>query len=389
MKTLPEEGKFIGTLVLAQIHASIFAFGDMKRDARPGFSLYVDEVQNFANRDFTEIFTEGRKFRCRCTIAHQFRNQLPDFLKSSTLTARGIISFLVTIEDAPQVGKLFVREVDTVRKEDIEPEPVKHLLTYGHEKRGIVEFVKTYLRPLQTAQRKHRKILVEYVGGGWSGTEKLVDDPEPYLTALLYECMVKRDGTLPIPQVVLFGFSEIGRFYKALRSTTVMRRNFLATEADLYVLEREVQKMSGGERQRLGDFVLLLRKVMLGLARNPLAEKNTKDAGDVADELQKLKPREALVKISNRVYEMRTLDVSTPAGGMSLETRKYRIVQRTREKYCTPIRDVMQDIERRKIKGLGGIQEESQGEEKRNGNFGKQVKNTTNTNLDGFEVDEE
>jgi Predicted ATPase len=355
MKTLPEEGKFIGTLLLAQIHASIFAFGDMQRDQRPGFSLYVDEVQNFANRDFTEIFTEGRKFKCRCCVAHQFRSQLPDFLRSSTLTARAIISFLVTIEDSPQVGKLMVREVDEVRKEDIESEPVKHLLTYGHEKREIEAFIKTYLRPLQTATRKHRKIKLDYLGERFwvqfRGDEYLVDDPEPYLTALLYECMVKKDGTLPIPQVVLFGFSGLGGgFYKALRAMSPMARTGLASESDLLILQYEIESMAGQlgvrEREALAKFVLLLRKVMLELAKKPLAEKNVKDSGEVADELQKLKPREALVKISNRVYEMRTLDLTAPGG--DLEARKKGIVARTRAKYCVPVSVVMEDVKKRR-----------------------------------------
>src|SRR5437588_830587 len=104
--------------------------------------------------------------------------------------------------------------------------------------------------------------------------------------------------------------------------------------------------MGGGERGSLGEFVLALRKVMLELAKNPLAEKNTKDSGDVADEVQKLKPREALVKISNRVYEMRTLDLTST--GANLEVLKQIVVGRTRAKYCTPISDVMEDIKKRR-----------------------------------------
>src|SRR5438445_13722770 len=99
----------------------------------------------------------------------------------------------------------------------------------------------------------------------------------------------------------------------------------------------------------MGGFVLTLRKVMLGLARNPLAEKSTKDAGDVADEVHKLKPREALVKMSNRVYEMRTLDLTATSG--DLEARKRIVVAKTREKYCVPISEVMADIQSRRAGG--------------------------------------
>jgi hypothetical protein len=51
------------------------------------------------------------------------------------------------------------------------------------------------------------------------------------------------------------------------------------------------------------------------------------------------------VKISNRVYEMRTLDLTAPGG--DLEARKREIVARTRAKYCVPVSVVMEDVKRR------------------------------------------
>ena len=51
----------IGTMLVAQIHAVTFSFANKPRSQRPGFSLFVDELQNFATLDFAELFTESKE----------------------------------------------------------------------------------------------------------------------------------------------------------------------------------------------------------------------------------------------------------------------------------------------------------------------------------------
>ena len=68
LKTLPQDARLIGTLLIALIHAAIFSFADIPEEQRPGFSLYIDEFQHFVTSDISEMFTEGRKFGVRVTV---------------------------------------------------------------------------------------------------------------------------------------------------------------------------------------------------------------------------------------------------------------------------------------------------------------------------------
>ncbi len=114
VKTLREDSQLIGTMLIAQIHAAIFSFADTKLEDRPGFSLFVDEFQHFATSDFAEMFTEGRKFGSRVCVAHQFREQLPDYLSRATLTARTLITFQATHDDAMKMSHDSFRVCDTL-----------------------------------------------------------------------------------------------------------------------------------------------------------------------------------------------------------------------------------------------------------------------------------
>src|SRR5205807_3137059 len=121
LKTVPQDARLIGTLLIALIHAAIFSFADVPEEQRPGFSLFVDEFQHFATSDFSEMFTEGRKFGVRVCVAHQFREQIPDFLRSATLTARTIVTFQTTAKDAGSIADVYKQQATEVKKEDIEP----------------------------------------------------------------------------------------------------------------------------------------------------------------------------------------------------------------------------------------------------------------------------
>src|SRR6266700_6604865 len=156
LKTLPQDARLIGTMLIAQIHAAIFSFANLPQVQRPGFSLFVDEFQHFATTDFSEMFTEGRKFGARVTLAHQFRDQIPDYLESATMTARTKVCFQTTLEDGREVACLFETSATKVRPEGIDPKPVDYLLTYGHDAPDIKTFIDWYLRPLQSMKKVGR-----------------------------------------------------------------------------------------------------------------------------------------------------------------------------------------------------------------------------------------
>jgi hypothetical protein len=104
MKDLPEQAALIGTIVLTNIYAATFAFRELEWDQRPGFSLFVDEFQNFATSDFAELFTEGRKYGARIVVAHQERHKLLPENRPATLTASIIISFQSILTDAIEIS---------------------------------------------------------------------------------------------------------------------------------------------------------------------------------------------------------------------------------------------------------------------------------------------
>src|SRR6266852_1246501 len=48
VKTITQDARLIGTILLAQISNAVFSFADTPEQQRPGVSLYVDEFQHFA-----------------------------------------------------------------------------------------------------------------------------------------------------------------------------------------------------------------------------------------------------------------------------------------------------------------------------------------------------
>src|SRR5260370_457611 len=108
VNTLEDDARLVGTILLAQLSAAIFSFVDVDPAQRPGVSVYADEFQNFATPDFDRLFTQGRKFGAKVTVAHQYRNQLPPVLKDSTLTARTTVFFRVKTDEASEMAKGFL-----------------------------------------------------------------------------------------------------------------------------------------------------------------------------------------------------------------------------------------------------------------------------------------
>ena len=225
--TVPHISRLIGTILLAQIQTAVFSFGDIPESKRPGVSLYMDEFQNFATKDIEKLFTQGRKFGMRLTVAHQQRNQLPTFLQASTMTARTKICFQLTPEDGHEMAHVFPAAETTIRPEDMAEHPSRELLAHTPEVEGVEAFVELYLRPLQGHKRGAGRVeiemrnsapsLFEVMQGGRSDNPK-VADPTPYLDSLLHKVMVTGDPDLDIPPEVVRGFANCGGgFFKAAR----------------------------------------------------------------------------------------------------------------------------------------------------------------------------
>jgi len=358
IKTLGQDARLIGTLLIAQIHAAIFSFSDMPEDKRPGFSLCVDEFQHFATSDFSEMFTEGRKFGVRVTVAHQYRAQLPSFLRESTLTARTKVCFQTVPEDAREMAHFYLNGEVTVQPEDIEPHPVEHLLRYGSDDPSVQTLIDVYLRPLQ---RHIRGGTIEITKPGFRldhlwfyllgvkppDDKPVVPDPTPQLNYLLYEVMKSGYDTLPISIAITYGFANCGRgFFSAFRYL-IGKKTLLAGERRFppYLVverangERRWTRAPEDGKEQLYHFLFFLRETMTYLANNPIGKKSTLSATDVAHMLTQLPRRAAFVRSGEDVGVIYTDDTPPPVDSATFHERLRLIRDQTRQKYCRPVNE--------------------------------------------------
>lgn len=143
----------VGTILLAQLHAATFAFGEVDWDQRPGYSLYIDEFQNFATSDFAELYKEGRKFGVRITVAHQDRQDLLPENRSATLTASTIVSFQPTPHDALEIAPVFFDSSLKLRPERFYADILPRLRLHAHG--DVQEYFRRFVFPLQKKGSKH------------------------------------------------------------------------------------------------------------------------------------------------------------------------------------------------------------------------------------------
>jgi len=349
VKTVAQDARLIGTMLMSQIHSAVFSFANVPEAKRPGVSLYVDEVQNFATPDFAELFTEARKYGMKLTIAHQYRAQLPKFLQDSTITARTKVFFQLTPEDGREMAHVFPAQEEAVKPEDIEAHPVNYLLTYGSDDPQVKTFIETYLRPLQSQKRGGK---VDIQGSHltydlWNGIKQkddlYVSDPTPYLDNLLYQTMRLQNTNLDIPKEVVWGFSNCGRgFFNTLRLTfghdllspTVRFPPILVVQTadgDL----RWTRKPESGMEQ-LYHFLFHLRMIMFVLAEEPIGKKSNPSHAAVGQMLTNLPRRAAFVRSAETVGVIYTEDTPNRLQGGELVKRIQAILTQTRKKYGHP-----------------------------------------------------
>lgn len=77
-----------------------------KDDRRP-FHLIVDEFQNFATESFAILQSEARKYAVDVVVAHQFRDQLDDLSRGSTLNVGNLVVFRTTGADGHELASQF------------------------------------------------------------------------------------------------------------------------------------------------------------------------------------------------------------------------------------------------------------------------------------------
>ncbi len=100
-KLQEENSNFLGLVLIPKILAAALSRQDIPEEQREDFFLYVDEFQNFATSDFSQIFSEARKYRLNLTVANQFIGQMDEEVKNAVFGNVGtLVSFRVGIQDA-------------------------------------------------------------------------------------------------------------------------------------------------------------------------------------------------------------------------------------------------------------------------------------------------
>lgn len=350
VKTLKNDAGLVGTMVVAQIHAALFSFANLPEAERPGFSLYIDEFQHFSTRDIEEMFTEGRKFGVRLTVAHQFAGQLADFLQSATMTARTKVVLRPTIDDTTRLAKLFQGTGSTIQPEDISSNAVHELLHMGSDLPYQVQvFVETYLRGLKSSgdipvKKGLEPSLRDVLTKGYVVPKKTLPNPISSLNDLFRTVMRSGNPFLPIPANAIVGLANGGMGFYAesifgvhderwlVRDLSQFPRHFVGSDGDGWYWKRRPDD----EREQFLHCVFHLRLTMQYLAEHPIGKVTKSTSSDVAQLLSHLPVRHAFVHASDGVWYMRTLDTPLAVDAENLAARLHFIREQTRQTYCHP-----------------------------------------------------
>lgn len=106
----------LGSIMVNQLLIAALSRRDTPEAKRRPFHLYVDEFQTFATRTFPELQSEARKYGIDTIVANQYREQLDDDNKGSTLNVANLIVLRVSGRDAYELAGQFDNKPD-------EPEP--------------------------------------------------------------------------------------------------------------------------------------------------------------------------------------------------------------------------------------------------------------------------
>ena len=151
----PNVKRIIGIILLSELLYAVQARQYLSASRRKHFSIYVDEVQHFAQSDdFATLFTEARKYGIATTIAHQDRfGQLAHNkeMAGATLQAANLICFRLARHDADELAPVFAEAPPTEMRRERElvicEEPLTEMLR-GHKNPRINAFIRKRLRPL-------------------------------------------------------------------------------------------------------------------------------------------------------------------------------------------------------------------------------------------------
>ena len=111
-----ENMKLLGGLLVTKIYLAAMSRADVPdrvMKTLPNFYLFVDEFQNFANASFADILSEARKYKLNLTIAHQYVEQMDEFVRPAIFGNVGtMMIFRVGATDAEFLEKEFAPQFE-------------------------------------------------------------------------------------------------------------------------------------------------------------------------------------------------------------------------------------------------------------------------------------
>jgi hypothetical protein len=95
-----DQSRFFGTILTSFVWMAAYQRSKIPEKQRRDFFLYVDEFQNFASPDFSDIVSEGRKYHVSLVVSHQSIAQIED--KNLVKLIAGNASTLICLKVSPE-----------------------------------------------------------------------------------------------------------------------------------------------------------------------------------------------------------------------------------------------------------------------------------------------
>jgi hypothetical protein len=102
-----DNAALLGSVLVGKILIAALSRSELSQEERRPFHLIVDEYHSFATESFPTLQSEARKFALDTIVAHQFRDQLDDLNRGSTLNVGNFIIFRITGPDAREIAMQF------------------------------------------------------------------------------------------------------------------------------------------------------------------------------------------------------------------------------------------------------------------------------------------
>jgi hypothetical protein len=109
---LGDNSEILGSLLFTKLELEVMARAHTTPAERSLFTVYADELQNLAGRNFATLIAEARKYNVGLVAGHQFWHQLSQEMRSAMLSVGTRVFFRLNYHDARELaGELHPREL--------------------------------------------------------------------------------------------------------------------------------------------------------------------------------------------------------------------------------------------------------------------------------------